>query len=53
MFNILAGGRPAGEIILWDKHNQPFSSGSAVVDGNTIEVSFGSRDNSSVLSLPE
>lgn len=51
MFNILAGGRPAGEIILWDKHNQPFSSGSAVVDGNTIEVFFGSREITLPFSL--
>lgn len=51
IFNILAGGRPAGEIVLWDSQNQPFSSGSAVVDDRIIEITYGSHEITLPFSL--
>ena len=51
IFSVRSDGRPAEEIILWDNEDQSFTSGSAVIDGRTLEISFGSEEITLPFSL--
>jgi len=51
IFSILTGDNPSGEVILWDGNDQNLSSASTVVDGKTIEITYGSQERTLPFSL--
>jgi len=44
----LFGGKEASTVYLWDKDTEKGTTGSCVVDGNTVEINYGSK----VTTLP-
>ena len=51
IFSVRSDGRPAEEIILWNNEEQSFTSGSTVIDGKTLEISFGPEEITLPFSL--
>jgi cytochrome c-type biogenesis protein CcsB len=43
IFHILAGNE-TGSVTLWSDESEPVASGSCIIDGNTFEISYGSKE---------
>jgi cytochrome c-type biogenesis protein CcsB len=51
IFNLMSGDNPAATITLWDDKSEYRASGSADVDGKTLEIRYGSEEISMPFSL--
>ena len=44
IFNLISGDNQAATITLWDNGTESHASGSANIDGNTLEITYGSEE---------
>ena len=51
IFSVRSDGSPSQEIVLWDDENQSSTSGSVMIDGRTLEISFGAEEITLPFSL--
>ncbi len=47
----LKGGNESTTVYLWDKQNEKVASGSCIVDGKTVEISYGSMSTKLPFSI--